>query len=65
MRAPDALNCLGLSHFVDPSVYEHLSTVSKGEFYNAVGFLSYAEEKLNKTDKPKKPTVSKRRVKNI
>lgn len=54
----------GLSHFVDASVYEHLATVPKGEFYNTVGFLQYAEEKLS--DKaPKKPKVTRRRVKNI
>jgi hypothetical protein len=51
----------GLSHFVDPSVYEHLATVPKGEYFNCVGFFQYAEEKLG--DKaPKKPQVTRRRV---
>lgn len=54
----------GLSHFVDASVYAHLATVPKGEFYNSVGFLQYAEEKLSDAA-PKKPTVTRRRVKNI
>lgn len=55
----------GLSHFVDPKVYEHLVTVPKGEFFNAVGFLSFAEKKLT-DNKPSKPKVTKkRRVKNL
>ena len=45
----------GLSHFVDTSVYEHLVTVPKGEFYNSIGFLQYADDKLfnNVSHKPK------------
>lgn len=54
----------GLSHFVDTSVYEHLVTVPKGEFYNCVGFKSYAEDKLGE-DEPQKPKVTRRRVKNL
>lgn len=54
----------GLSHFVDTRVYEHLATVPKGEFYNSVGFLSFADERL--TDKKiEKPVVTRRRVKNL
>lgn len=55
----------GLSHFVDSKVYEHLSTVPKGEFFNAVGFQTFADKKLmDKT--PSKPKVTRtRRVKNI
>lgn len=55
----------GLSHFVDPSVYEHLSTVPKGEFFNCVGFRNYAEEKLVESNQPVKPKVTRRRVKNL
>ena len=55
----------GLSHFVDPTVYEHLATVPKGEYYNCVGFFQYANEKLNDDSAPKKPKVTRRRVKNI
>ena len=54
----------GLSHFVNPDVYDHLATVPKGEFYNSVGFFQYADEKLN-NDAPKKPKVVRRRVRNI
>jgi len=50
----------GLSHFVDPTVYEHLATVPKGEYYNSVGFQKFAEERMD--DKPKKPKVTRRRV---
>src|SRR5574344_245583 len=39
----------GLSHFVDTSVYEHLVTVPKGEFYNSVGFFQFAEKKLSES----------------
>lgn len=51
----------GLSHFVDPSVYEHLATVPKGEFYNCVGFYTYAQDKLEDSE-PKKIKVTRRRV---
>ena len=51
----------GLSHFVDPSVYEHLATVPKGEYYNCVGFRTFAEERLTDSE-PKKPKVTRRRV---
>jgi len=51
----------GLSHFVDASVYEHLATVPKGEYFNAVGFHQYADEKLGDTT-PQKPKVTRRRV---
>ncbi len=54
----------GLSHFVDVSVYEHLATVPKGEFYNVIGFYKYAEKKLESGTTPKKPTVT-RKVKNL
>lgn len=54
----------GLSHFVDTSVYEHLATVPKGEYYNVVGFKTYAEEKLG-TASDKKPKVARRRVGNL
>jgi hypothetical protein len=54
----------GLSHFVDASVYEHLATVPKGEYFNAVGFFQYAEEKLG-SETPSKPKVTRRRVKNL
>jgi hypothetical protein len=52
----------GLSHFVDPTVYEHLATVPKGEYYNAVGFQQYATDKLGGDEAPKKPKVTRRRV---
>lgn len=54
----------GLSHFVDTSVYEHLTTVPKGEFYNVIGFQNFAEKKAeeNGTSKPK---VIRRRVSNL
>lgn len=51
----------GLSHFVDPSVYEHLATVPKGEYYNAVGFRTFAEERM-KDSETNKPKVTRRRV---
>lgn len=54
----------GLSHFVDVSVYEHLATVPKGEYYNAIGFYRYAEAKLM-TDEPSKPTITRRKIRNI
>lgn len=54
----------GLSHFVDSSVYEHLATVPKGEYFNAVGFLQFADDKLS-GDTPNKPKVVRRRVTNI
>ena len=54
----------GLSHFVDASVYEHLSTVPKGEYYNVVGFQNYAQDKLG-GDEVTKPKVMRRRVKNL
>ena len=54
----------GLSHFVDPSVYEHLVCVTKGEYYNAVGFFNYTEKNLG-SDEPQKPKVARRRVKNL
>jgi len=54
----------GLSHFVDSSVYEHLATVPKGEYYNVVGFQNYAADKLG-SDEPQKPKVTRRRVKNL
>lgn len=54
----------GLSHFVDTSVYEHLSTVAKGEYYNVIGFNYYATEKLD--DAPSKPKVTRsRKVNNL
>lgn len=55
----------GLSHYVDVSVYEHLASVPKGEFYNAVGFRSYAEEKLVSADAPAKPKIVRRRISNL
>lgn len=55
----------GLSHFVDASVYEHLATVPKGEYYNVVGFQSFAADKLDDTKETKKPTVTRRRIGNI
>lgn len=54
----------GLSHFVDANVYEHLATVPKGEYYNAVGFRTFAEERLTDSE-PKKPKVTRRRVSKI
>jgi len=54
----------GLSHFVDPSVYEHLVTVPKGEFYNCVGFLQHADDKLS-GDTASKLKVVRRRTNNI
>jgi hypothetical protein len=54
----------GLSHFVDSSVYDHLSCVSKGEYYNTVGFFQFAEDKINDT-KPNKPKVTRRRIKSL
>lgn len=53
----------GLSHFIDSSVHQHLATVPKGEFYNAVGFLRYARTKL--ADAPKKPTVTRRKLNSL
>lgn len=55
----------GLSHFVDTSVYEHLVTVPKGEFYNSVGFFQFAEKKLSESSESNTPKVTRRRVKNI
>ena len=55
----------GLSHYVDVSVYDHLASVPKGEFYNAVGFRQYAEDKLVGDNAPAKPTIVRRRVKNL
>ena len=54
----------GLSHFIDASVYEHLSTVSKGEYYNVVGFHSYALEKLEGLDVAK-PKITRSRKNNL
>lgn len=54
----------GLSHFVDSSVYDHLTTVEKGEFYNAVGFYDFAKSKITNSA-PQKPTVTRRRVQNL
>lgn len=54
----------GLSHFVDTTVYEHLVTVPKGEFYNVVGFHQFAESKLS-AENPNKPKVVRRRVSNL
>lgn len=54
----------GLSHFVDISVYEHLATVPKGEYYNCIGFYRFAEEKLMSLESSK-PTVTRRKVRNI
>ena len=55
----------GLSHFVDISVYDHLATVPKGEFYNVVGFRKFAEEKMSNTTSPDKPKVTRRRISNL
>lgn len=54
----------GLSHFVDTSVYEHLTTVPKGEFYNVVGFQSFAEKKAEETN-DNKPKIVRRRLSNL
>jgi len=50
----------GLSHFVDTTVYEHLATVPKGEFYNCVGFFQYAKEKMD-LNAPTKPKIIRHR----
>jgi hypothetical protein len=54
----------GLSHFVDTTVYEHLVTVPKGEYYNVIGFQKFAEERLTDVS-PTKPKVVRRRVSNL
>lgn len=54
----------GLSYFVDTSVYEHLVTVPKGEYFNVAGFRVYAESKLNGSV-PEKPKVVRRRTNNL
>jgi hypothetical protein len=54
----------GLSHFVDTSVYDHLVTVPKGEFYNCIGFLQFAESKLS-GETSNKPKVVRRKITNL
>ena len=54
----------GLSYYIDDSVYPHLNSIEKGEFYNAVGFLKYGTDKISQ-EKNKKPRVARRKISTI